>query len=174
MHNKHPWSENLREVIFGVEDGAIGNLGLVIGMAQALTPNHTILLAGLATMFAQAISMSAGNYLSVKSEKEYFQVKKKSRSYGKGYAEHKSPVRSSLVMAISVILGAAIPLAAFLFWESKQGILPSVVITLIGLFILGASKSKFTMKNWFRSGIEITFVGFIAAIAGFIIGNLFA
>ncbi|NQV91096.1 VIT1/CCC1 transporter family protein [Candidatus Woesearchaeota archaeon] len=174
MHKNHHWSENLREVIFGVEDGAIGNLGLVIGMAQALSPNNTILLAGVATMFAQAISMSAGNYLSVKSEKEYFDVKKKSRAYGKGYAEHKSPVRSSIIMALSVILGAAIPLSAFLFWESKQGIIPAVVITLMGLFLLGVSKSKYTDKHWLRSGSEIVMVGFIAAVAGFIIGNLFA
>ncbi len=174
MHKKHPWSENLREIIFGVEDGAIGNLGVVIGMAQALAPNNLIILAGLATMFAQAISMSAGNYLSVKSEKEYFSVKKKSRSYGKKYIAHKNPIRSSLVMALSVILGAAIPLVAFLFWESKHGIFPAIGITLIGLFIIGASKSKFTMKNWFRSGFEIMFVGLIASIAGFIIGNLFA
>ena len=174
MHKKHPWSENIREVIFGVEDGAIGNLGVVIGLAQAMAPNNLIILAGLATMFAQAISMSAGNYLSVKSEKEYFSVKKKSRSYGKGYMEHKNPIRSSFVMALSVIIGAAIPLTAFLFWESKSGILPAVVVTLIGLFVLGALKSNFTQRSWFRSGLEIMFVGFIAAVAGYIIGNFFA
>ena len=122
MHKKHPWSENLREVMFGVEDGAIGNLGLVIGMAQAMSPNNLIILAGIATMFAQAISMSAGNYISVKSEKEYFSVKKKSRSYGKEYASHKNPVRSSVIMAFSVMIGAAIPLITFFFWESKEGI----------------------------------------------------
>ena len=51
---------NIREIIFGVEDGAIGNLGLVVGMAQAMAPNNLILLAGSATMLAQAISMFAG------------------------------------------------------------------------------------------------------------------
>ena len=74
---KHPLSENIREAVFGVEDGAVGNLGVVIGMAQAAAPNKFIILAWFATVLAQTISMSAGTYLSVKSEKEYFSVNKK-------------------------------------------------------------------------------------------------
>ena len=165
--------QNIREVIFGVEDGAIGNLGLVVGMAQVLAPNNLILLAGVATMFAQAISMFAGNYLSIKSEKEYFDVKKKSRDYGKAYSKHKNPVISSLVMGFSVIVGAAIPLIAFFVWNVRQGILPAVLITLIGLFVLGAVKTKYTFRNWLRSGMEVMLVGFIAASVGYVIGNLF-
>jgi vacuolar iron transporter family protein len=173
-NHKHEFGENIREIIFGVEDGAIGNLGVVVGMAHALAPNKLILLAGLATMFAQAISMSAGNYLSVKSEKEYFQVKSKSRQYGKAYSKHKRPVKSSFIMAFSVIIGASIPLSAFLMFKSYAAIIPAIIITLFGLFILGAIKSQYTVQNWVRSGFEIMFVGFIAAIVGYIIGSLFA
>lgn len=168
------WGKNIREIIFGVEDGAIGNLGLVVGMAQALAPNSLILLAGVATMLAQAISMSFGNYLSVKSEKEYFAVKQKERAYGKAYSQHQNPVLSSLVMGWSVVLGAAIPLAVFLIWESQAGIIPAVVLTLMGLFALGAIKTKYTLRSWFRSGIEMVLVGSLAALVGYVIGNLFA
>jgi len=174
MRREDDVGKNIREVIFGVEDGAIGNLGLVVGMAQALAPNTLILLAGVATMFAQAISMFAGNYLSIKSEKEYFEVKRKERAYGKEYSRHKNPLISSLVMGVAVIVGAAIPLLAFLIWESKQGILPAVVITLVGLFALGAVKTRYTLRNWFRSGMEVLVVGFVAAVVGYFIGNLFA
>lgn len=166
--------KNIREIIFGVEDGAIGNLGLVVGMAQALAPNTLILLAGVATMFAQAISMFAGNYLSIKSEQEYFQVKRKERDYGKEYSQHKNPFVSSLVMGIAVIIGAAIPLSAFLFFKSQQGIIPAVLITLIGLFVLGVVKTRYTLRHWFRSGVEVLVVGCIAALVGYGIGNLFA
>ena len=172
--HKHGLGENIREIVFGVEDGAIGNLGVVVGLAQALAPNKLIILAGLATMVAQTISMSAGNYLSVKSEKEYFSVKKKSRKYGQAYSKHKNPFRSSAIMAFSVIIGAAIPLLAFLFWESKQGIFPAILITLAGLFTIGVFKTKYTNKHWLRSGFEIVVIGFIAALAGYLIGSLFA
>ena len=166
--------QNIREVIFGVEDGAIGNLGLVVGMAQALAPNSLILLAGLATMIAQAISMSAGNYLSVKSEKEYFEVKRKDRNYGKEYSKRQNPLLSSVVMGISVIIGAAIPLSVFLFTESREGVIPAILITLLGLFVLGALKTKYTLRHWFRSGMEVLMVGCIAAGAGYVLGSVFA
>lgn len=164
---------NLREIIFGVEDGAIGNLGVVIGMAQALAPNTLILLAGVATMFAQAISMFAGNYLSIKSEKEYFAVKRKARAYGQAYSQHKNPLTSSLIMGLAVIVGAAIPLAVFLVWEARQGIVPAISLTLLGLFVLGAVKTKYTLRNWLRSGMEVLVVGAVAALVGYGVGNLF-
>jgi predicted membrane protein (TIGR00267 family) len=174
MHFSTTLGENIREIIFGVEDGAIGNLGVVVGMAQALSPNKIILLAGVATMFAQAISMSTGTYLSIKSEKEYFEVPRKARAYGREYAKHKNPLLSSLVMGLSVVIGAAIPLSAFLLWESTRGIVPSIIITLSGLFTLGSLKARYTYRRWWKSGLEIFAVGFVAAMAGYVIGNLFA
>jgi len=169
------WSieENIREVIFGVEDGAIGLLGLVVGMAQAYAPNTLILLAGLATMLAQFISMFAGNYLSINSEKEYFAVRSKNRAYGKAYSIHKSAIYSSFMMGFSVIIGATIPLSAFLFFPSHQGIIPSISITLVGLFTLGVFKTKYTHRPWFKSGMEVLLVGTIAAAAGYIVGSVF-
>jgi len=161
--------DNLRQIIFGVEDGAIGTLGVVVGMAQAAAPNSYIILAGIATMFAQMISMSAGTYLSVKSESEYLSSRKRAR-----LPSHKHPINSALIMAISVVIGAAIPLSAFLIWESKAGIIPAIFITLIGLFFLGAYKGKSVKKDTLKSGLEIMVIGGLAALVGFGIGNLFA
>ena len=70
-------------------------------------------------MFAQSISMSAGNYLSIKSEKEYFDTNKKDRAYGKKYAAQKNVASSTLVMGSSVFAGASIP-SSYLLWPSSQ------------------------------------------------------
>ncbi len=164
--------KNIREIIFGVEDGAIGNLGLVIGMIQGMASTNLIILAGLATMIAQAISMSAGNYLSIKSEKEYFQVRSQERMYGKEYSQHKSPVKSSFVMGFSVIIGAAIPLSALFLFNGKSGIIPPLSITLVGLFLLGMVKARYTFRHWLRSGMEVVLIGFCAALAGYVIGSV--
>ncbi len=166
------WGKNIREIIFGVEDGAIGNLGLVIGMIQGMASTNLIILAGLATMIAQAISMSAGNYLSIKSEKEYFQVRSQERKYGKEYSRHKSLVKSSFVMGLSVIIGAAIPLSALFLFDGKGGIVPPLSITLVGLFLLGMVKACYTFRHWLRSGMEVVLVGFCAALAGYLIGSV--
>jgi VIT1/CCC1 family predicted Fe2+/Mn2+ transporter len=70
-------SGTLRAVIFGVSDGLVSNLALVMGVAgasgQTETPAHFILLAGLAGLLAGAFSMAAGEYISMQSQRELFE-----------------------------------------------------------------------------------------------------
>lgn len=174
MMNKYRIRDNIRELIFGFQDGAIGNLGVVIGMAQASSSNSIILLAGVSTMMAQTISMSSGNYISIKSEKEYFSVDEDDRYFGRDYAAHKSPFFSSILMGISVMVGALIPMLAFFYYTGSGGIIPSVLLTTSGLFIAGVVKSKYTNLSALRSGMEILIVAILAALAGYLIGDLFS
>ena len=70
-------SGTLRAVIFGVSDGLVSNLALVMGVAgasgQTATPGHFILLAGIAGLLAGAFSMAAGEYISMQSQRELFE-----------------------------------------------------------------------------------------------------
>lgn len=63
----------IRDFIFGMQDGLISNLGLVLGVWQGGGDKFAIVLAGLASMFAGAFSMSAGSYLSAKSQREVYE-----------------------------------------------------------------------------------------------------
>ncbi len=72
MHPGHPdvsggW---LRPAVFGVSDGLVSNLALVMGVAGADVANRVVLLAGLAGLLAGAFSMAAGEYVSVRSQQE--------------------------------------------------------------------------------------------------------
>jgi len=62
----------LRDLVFGMEDGLVSNLGLILGVFVGGATGRIIILAGLATMFAGAFSMSAGSYLSAKSQREVY------------------------------------------------------------------------------------------------------
>ena len=69
-------SGTLRAVIFGVSDGLVSNLALVMGVAGASGPDasgHFILLAGVAGLLAGAFSMAAGEYISMQSQRELFE-----------------------------------------------------------------------------------------------------
>ncbi|MBI2582143.1 VIT1/CCC1 transporter family protein [Candidatus Woesearchaeota archaeon] len=65
--------EVIRDFVFGMEDGLVSNLGLVLGVAAGGGDASIILLAGAASMFAGAFSMSAGSYLSSKSQREVYE-----------------------------------------------------------------------------------------------------
>ena len=63
---------NIREIIFGAEDGFVSTLGLVLGMASATNDSRTVIIAGAIYVVAEAFSMAAGTYLSSKAEKEFY------------------------------------------------------------------------------------------------------
>jgi len=67
-------SGTLRAVIFGVSDGLVSNLALVMGVAGAAgDQGHFILLAGVAGLLAGSFSMAAGEYISMQSQRELFE-----------------------------------------------------------------------------------------------------
>jgi VIT1/CCC1 family predicted Fe2+/Mn2+ transporter len=67
-------SGTLRAVIFGVSDGLVSNLSLVMGVAGAASNNPSfIMLAGIAGLLAGAFSMAAGEYISMQSQRELFE-----------------------------------------------------------------------------------------------------
>lgn len=67
-------SGTLRAVIFGVSDGLVSNLALVMGVAGASEGERSfVLLAGIAGLLAGAFSMAAGEYVSMQSQRELFE-----------------------------------------------------------------------------------------------------
>ena len=63
----------LRAAIFGISDGLLSNLSLVIGVAGANPEGRFIVLAGIAGLLAGAFSMGAGEFVSVTSQRELFE-----------------------------------------------------------------------------------------------------
>ncbi len=61
---------NVREVVFGANDGLVSNVALVAGLAGGTTDAGLILLGGIAGLVAGSVSMSLGAYISTKSERE--------------------------------------------------------------------------------------------------------
>lgn len=60
----------LRAGVFGMNDGLVSNLALVLGVAAAGAPHATVLVAGVAGLLAGALSMAAGEYVSVASQRD--------------------------------------------------------------------------------------------------------
>ncbi|MBK9216726.1 MAG: VIT family protein [Chloracidobacterium sp.] len=67
MHRVHRigW---LRAAVLGANDGIVSTASLVIGVAAAQAEHSSVMLAGIAGLFAGALSMAAGEYVSVSSQ----------------------------------------------------------------------------------------------------------
>jgi vacuolar iron transporter family protein len=76
-HEKHTNNTaqkgTLRAAVFGVNDGLVSNLSLVMGFAGAQTEPKFVLLAGIAGLLAGAFSMAAGEFISMKVQREVFE-----------------------------------------------------------------------------------------------------
>ncbi len=73
VQEKPAFSRVIRDFVFGMEDGLVSNLGLVLGVYFGGAGHFAVVLAGLASMFAGAFSMAAGSYLSSKSQREVYE-----------------------------------------------------------------------------------------------------
>ena len=60
----------LRASVLGANDGIVSTASLIIGVAAASTGHESILLAGIAGLVAGAMSMAAGEYVSVSSQSD--------------------------------------------------------------------------------------------------------
>jgi len=60
----------LRAAVLGANDGIVSTASLIIGVAAASTSHENILLAGVAGLVAGAMSMAAGEYVSVSSQSD--------------------------------------------------------------------------------------------------------
>lgn len=59
-----------RAAVFGANDGLVSNLSLVMGMAASGVASGVVLLSGVAGLLAGAMSMAAGEFVSVRSQRE--------------------------------------------------------------------------------------------------------
>lgn len=67
-------SGTFRAAVFGANDGLVSNLALVLGISGSGVSNHIVLVTGLAGLLAGALSMGAGEYVSVRSQRELLEA----------------------------------------------------------------------------------------------------
>ena len=63
-------SGNFRAAVFGANDGLVSNLALIMGITASGASSSMVLLSGIAGLLAGALSMAAGEFVSVRSQRE--------------------------------------------------------------------------------------------------------
>ena len=81
------------------------------------------------------------------------------------------PLREGWITGLATAIGAIIPVAPFLVWEGIPAIAASFAVSMLAHFAVGAARSFFTGRNFWKSGLEMFVVGFGIAIAGYFLGE---
>ncbi len=82
--------------------------------------------------------------------------------------------KSALLVGFAAIFGSLIPLVPFLVFGEDiiLGMIGSVIVAAIVLFLIGWYKGRTTIGRPYRSGMQMLIIGIISAIAGFVIAFL--
>ena len=211
------------DAIYGVNDGLGAVFGIVSGVAGATNnQQHYVLISGLAGMIASALSMGAGAYLAVKSEREVYEaeisrekqevdenpeeeieemalfyqlqgfeatdsqkmaeriaqdpermVKAMAQSeLGLSEQNFPNPWVSSLSAAVSTAIGAFVPIVPFFFLGGFTAVIVAFGVSIVAHFVVGAAKALITMRRWWASGLEMTFIGILEAAVTYGLGSL--
>jgi len=210
----------IREFVFGIQDGLISTVGLLAGIQGATENNLVVVVTGLTAMFSGAISMASGSYLSSGAQKDIFDKElaeaeklaekepyiaaesllkalggeglSKERSYrlvkvliqernvflrtfqekvfGLGSAEINRPFQAALVMGLSFIVGAIIPLSPYIVLTGVEALSLSTLLGGVTLFGVGAFKGHLAGQSLMLSGFKFFLIAVGAAGLGYFIG----
>lgn len=150
----------IRELIYGANDGIITTFAVVAGVTGGELSSRVVLIVGAANLLADGLSMASGNYLSIQSHERVLEAQ--------GLPEEEAyPLRHAAATFASFVLAGLVPLVPFLIpawtWGRFAG---SVALTLIALFVVGASRAWIAEVRWWRAGGEMLVLGaIVAAIA---------
>jgi VIT1/CCC1 family predicted Fe2+/Mn2+ transporter len=80
------------------------------------------------------------------------------------------PVVSALSGALSTAVGAFIPIVPFFFMTGIPAVIVAATVSLIAHFAVGAAKSLITIRSWWASGFEMTWIGALEGVVTYVIG----
>ncbi len=82
----------------------------------------------------------------------------------------RNPLTAAVSGAISTAIGAFVPIIPFFFMDGLPAVLVAALVSLIAHFAVGAAKSLITIRSWWSSGLEMTFVGAAEGLVTYFIG----
>ncbi len=143
----HP--EHVRDLFLGFNDGLIEVVGAISGFFAVFATASAVLAAGLTVAVAGSLSMSAGAFAAVGSEKELESVREgKERFLGRDGAPERSggAFASALVVGVSYFVGALVPLLPVFFGAENL---------LLSLALSGAAALLVSYVVAFLSGMNV-------------------
>ncbi len=92
-----------------------------------------------------------------------------------GLSEHRFPNQwtAAISAGVSTAIGAFIPIIPFFFFGGMAAVIASFGISLVAHFAVGALKSLITIRSWWASGLEMTWIGVIVAVVTYGLGLAF-
>jgi Uncharacterized membrane protein len=146
----------VRNAFLGFNDGSVEILGAVNGLVAALAKPELVAIAATTVSIAGAVSMAAGAFMSTDAEHEIRTTQQSKESFLRQPSKHETPTspwKAALLVGTSYLIGAAVPVAPFLFGATNgiwSILLSSALILFVSIllaFLSGMSIKRRILMN---------------------------
>ena len=162
-------SGTIRAAVFGLSDGVVSNLALVMGVVGAGTARSTVLVTGIAGLLAGAMSMAAGEYVSVASQQELLRADGEDDAAVQAVG---SAPRAAGTSFATFAVGALLPVLPFAVGSGIAAAVAAFVVCALVLALLGGTLALFSDRPlWAGVGRQVG-LGIGAATATLVVGRL--
>ncbi len=160
----NPFFNNIRDAMFGMNDGLVELLAVVAGLAAALHTPIIIFIAGFIVAISGTLSMAVGAYISTDYQKDIgTKMKKGSREM--------SAKSSAFYVGIFYLIGSLFPLSPFILGlPGYVGIAAAVIITAIILTLTSSIIAVVSDKSVIRNVSKTLLLSLGAAVATILLG----
>lgn len=162
--------ETVRNAFLGFNDGSVEILGAVSGFAAAFADPALVVISGLTVSVAGSLSMAAGAFLSTHSEQEVQALEVGKQRFLSSRSQEavlvpetsSSPWKAASLVGLSYLIGAAVPVAPFLFgvhtpWWSL--VFSGMLILLVSAILAFLSGMGILRRVLLNTGVLFAAVG---------------
>lgn len=164
-------SYHLEGVAFGLADGLIMCLGLIIGMAEVTSDPRLVMITGMIGGIANAFGNSIGFFMSQSAERalqlrETIDLGKTIRVHSK-----REVLTCSLLSFASTIIVVLILLSPFVIIQMNHATILTFAIGTTMAFILGSYVGKISHENIYKEGLKYAILAILGALISHVIAD---
>jgi vacuolar iron transporter family protein len=154
----------VRELVYGANDGIVTTFAVVAGVAGGGLSLRVVLVIGAANLFADGLSMAAGNYLAIRSHESVLEAQELPE-------EETFPARHAAATFLAFVAAGTVPLVPYMI-----PVLPfdrfatSMICTSLAMFAVGASRARIANVRWWYAGFEMLGLGALVALIAYASG----
>ncbi len=172
IENSSEESYRLEGVAFGLADGLIMCLGLIIGVAEATAQTQLVIITGIIGGFANAFGNSIGFFMSQSAERA-LQIHEITDHGATTRIHSKREVFiNSLFAFTSTIAATLVLLPPFMFLAMEYAVILTFIIGTAMAFFLGSYIGKTSHENPNKTGIKYALLAILGAVISHYIANL--
>lgn len=171
VHN-NATSYRLEGIAFGLADGLIMSLGLIIGVAEATTDLRLVIIAGVIGGFANAFGNSIGFYMSQSAERG-LQIHEITEHGATTNVHSKTEIymNSAFAFLCSVVV-SIILLTPFALFNIATAVIVAFALGVLVAFTLGSYVGRISLENSWLCGTKYAVIASLGAITSHLIADV--